>query len=81
MNKEYVDLGLSVKWAAMNVGAGKITDPGAYFAWGETASKDDYTWSAYQHGTSAEDITKYSYEDNKLLIGHCACTLYQILSG
>ena len=36
MNIEYVDLGLSVKWATMNVGADRITDQGAYFAWGET---------------------------------------------
>ena len=68
MNREYVDLGLSVKWAAMNVGAGRITDLGAYFAWGETASKDDYTWSAYKHGISADDLTKYNYEDNKLAL-------------
>ena len=40
MNREYVDLRLSVKWAAMNVGAGKITDLGAYFAWGETAKEE-----------------------------------------
>lgn len=33
---EYVDLGLSVKWATMNVGANKPTDYGDYFAWGET---------------------------------------------
>ena len=51
---EAVDLGLSVKWAAMNVGAAGISDPGAYFAWGETAGKDDYTWGAYRHGASAE---------------------------
>ena len=33
---EYVDLGLSVKWAKCNVGAEKETDAGLYFAWGET---------------------------------------------
>lgn len=65
-DREYVDLGLSVKWATMNVGADSIIDTGAYFAWGETDDKDDYTWSAYQYGTSADDLTKYSYEDNKL---------------
>ena len=33
---EYVDLGLSVKWATCNVGANKPEDYGLYFAWGET---------------------------------------------
>lgn len=33
---EAVDLGLSVKWANMNVGAETETDYGTYFAWGET---------------------------------------------
>ena len=33
---EYVDLGLSVKWATHNVGAKKMTDIGEYYAWGET---------------------------------------------
>ncbi len=68
MNREYVDLGLSVKWATMNIGAERITDHGSYFAWGETGNKDDYTWDAYQHGTSADDLTKYNYEDNKLAL-------------
>lgn len=35
-NAVAVDLGLSVKWANMNVGAEKVTDYGTYFAWGET---------------------------------------------
>ena len=65
---EYVDLGLSVKWAAMNVGAAKVSDCGSYFAWGETGMKDDYTWGSYQHGTSANDLTKYSYTDNGIIL-------------
>ncbi len=63
---EFVDLGLSVKWATMNIGAEKISDHGGYFAWGERSSKDDYTWSAYKHGSSADDLTKYSFTDNIL---------------
>ena len=35
---------------------------------GETVNKDDYTWNAYQHGTSADELTKYSYEDNKITL-------------
>jgi len=39
---EYVDLGLSVMWAACNVGADRPEDYGSYFAWGETAEKSRY---------------------------------------
>ena len=34
---EYVDLGLSVKWATCNVGAIKPEDYGNHYAWGETS--------------------------------------------
>ena len=40
---EYVDLGLSVKWATYNVGANKPEDYGDYFAWGETTPKTNYS--------------------------------------
>ena len=40
---DYVDLGLSVKWATCNVGAGKPSDYGNYYAWGETSTKSTYT--------------------------------------
>lgn len=40
---EYVDLGLSVKWATCNVGASSPSDYGDYFAWGETTTKSEYT--------------------------------------
>lgn len=39
---EYVDLGLSVKWATCNVGADSPEDYGNYYAWGETCTKDSY---------------------------------------
>lgn len=40
---EYVDLGLSVKWGTMNIGAVSPSDYGDFFAWGETEPKDSYT--------------------------------------
>ncbi|MCD8297719.1 MAG: hypothetical protein LUC88_09125 [Prevotella sp.] len=40
---EYVDLGLSVKWATCNVGVSSPSDYGDYFAWGETSTKSEYT--------------------------------------
>ena len=65
---EYVDLGLSVKWAAMNLGATRVSDRGGHYAWGETGNKADYTWSTYKHGTSADDLSKYSYTDNGIAL-------------
>lgn len=39
---EWVDLGLSVKWATCNVGASKPYEIGDYLAWGETSTKVEY---------------------------------------
>ena len=59
-NHEYVDLGLSVKWATCNVGATKPEEYGDYFAWGETQPKSTYSWSAYKYcNGSATTLTKY----------------------
>ena len=41
--REYVDLGLRVKWATCNVGATSPEEYGDYFAWGETMTKETYT--------------------------------------
>lgn len=44
---EYVDLGLSVKWATCNIGATSPEDYGAYFAWGEISIKSSYNTTKY----------------------------------
>ncbi len=55
-----VDLGLSVKWATMNIGANKPEDFGDYFAWGETSAKDTYSIANYKHVNPADStLTKY----------------------
>ena len=36
---EYVDLGLSVKWATCNIGATRPSEFGEYYVWGETSSE------------------------------------------
>ena len=41
---DWVDLGLSVKWATKNVGASSPSDYGGYYAWGETETKSRYDW-------------------------------------
>ena len=58
---EYMDLGLSVKWATMNVGASSPEDYGDYFAWGETEPKEVYDWSTYKYCNGSDNsLTKYN---------------------
>ena len=60
-NHEYVDLGLSVKWATCNVGATSPEDYGDYFAWGETTAKSNYDWTTYKWCNGSENtLTKYN---------------------
>lgn len=57
---EYVDLGLSVKWATCNVGANAPKEYGNYYAWGETQSKTNYTMVNYKFTNSeGTKVTKY----------------------
>ena len=65
-NHEWVDLGLSVKWATCNVGATKPEETGNYFAWGETEAKETYDWSTYKlTGDGGSTFTKYNTTDGK----------------
>ena len=58
---EWVDLGLSVKWATCNVGASKPEEYGNYYAWGETTPKAYYDWSTYKWcNGSYDNQTKYN---------------------
>ena len=62
---EFVDLGLSVKWATCNVGAEKPENNGGYYAWGEIRSKVLYTWKNYRFrasGNSSSDIKFSKYD-------------------
>lgn len=51
-----VDLGLSVKWAAWNIGATSPEEYGNYYAWGEVETKADYTNENYKHANG-----RYNY--------------------
>lgn len=64
---EPVDLGLSVKWSNVNIGASKPQNFGNYYAWGETKIKDDYSWSTYKYssGSSWQDVNKYTADDGQ----------------
>lgn len=59
---EYVDLGLSVKWATCNVGASSPEGYGSYFAWGETSPKSEYNWRNLKYCTEVDewDNAKFS---------------------
>ena len=59
---EWVDLGLpsGTLWATCNIGANAPEEYGDYFAWGETAPKEVYTWSTYKWCNGSETtLTKY----------------------
>lgn len=63
-NHEWVDLGLSVKWATCNVGASSPGDYGNYYAWGETKTKSSYTEdNCASYGKSWGDIGGNSSRD------------------
>ena len=46
--EQWVDLGLSVLWAAWNVDATSPEEYGGYYAWGETSTKSNYTFENYK---------------------------------
>ena len=63
----WVDLGLpsGLLWAECNLGAAKPEEYGDYYAWGETAPKEVYTWSTYKYCTvdaegTLATLTKYN---------------------
>ena len=61
---EYVDMGLSVKWANYNLGASTPAGVGDYYAWGETEPKTEYTWANYKWSNgSTIALTKYCTVD------------------
>ncbi len=66
---EYVDLGLSVKWATCNIGGNSPEEAGMYFAWGGTSGytaeqigngegKRAFSWDDYEFGPKSA-LTKY----------------------
>jgi hypothetical protein len=64
----YIDLGLpsGTLWATMNLGAASTSDPGSYFAWGETSTKSSYNLETYTFYSQEDDEpTKYNTSDGK----------------
>ena len=54
---EWVDLGLpsGLLWAKCNLGATKPEEYGDYYAWGETSTKEVYTWETYKYCTAVDE--------------------------
>lgn len=65
---EYIDLGLpsGTLWATCNVGASNPEDHGGYYAWGETTTKNVYSWlTTYKWcNGSSTSLTKYCNKSN-----------------
>lgn len=64
-----VDLGLSVKWAIMNVGAKLPEEQGGAYAWGETTTKnrDEYGFKTYKfYNKEKSRMSKYAVEGRYL---------------
>lgn len=49
MEREIINMGTSVRWSSINMGAVTAEDPGDHYAWGELNSKSDYSRAAYQY--------------------------------
>ena len=77
---DVVDLGLSVKWAACNVGASSMEEPGNYYAWGETDSKQQYNSETYIF-SFASSMTVYNATDGLTHLYREHDVAYQYLGG
>ena len=67
--------GYKLYWGTSNLGAGKPEEYGDYYAWGETAPQENYSWSTYKFSTSSSGpfskyntISSYGTVDNKTVL-------------
>ena len=67
-----VDLGLNsgLLWAKCNMGTTEPTEPGDYYAWGETSTKKEYYSNNYKHFKvkSNIEVLKYNEKDGKTVL-------------
>ena len=67
---KYVDLGLNVNWAFCNVDATSPEGAGGYYAWGETETKEMYSFRTYEHGNKMDtDGMREFYDIGKEISG------------
>lgn len=84
--REYVDLGLSVKWATANVDDSRILKPtefGGHYAFAETRTKSSYTKdNSFSNSMSLSDMKKKGIIDgNNNLTSEYDCASYNWESG
>ena len=72
-NVLWIDLGLSVLWAAYNVGASSQGEYGEYYAWGETETKSEYKFENYKHRERNPDYVHNCIGDD------CSCWSYKFI--
>ena len=77
---DYVDLGLSVKWAKCNIGAQYPNNYGDYIAWGETegykSGKTNFDWVTYKLTDNGVQYFYYIYKYT-IADGLYQCCWYQ----
>ncbi len=58
-----IDLGIGVKFAAFNVGATKVDEPGDFYRWGEIEPSTINTWSVYDYHENFTPRQKDKYDN------------------
>jgi len=60
MDREIINMGTSVRWSSINMGAVTAEDPGNQYAWGELEPKSEYSVGTYQYyqANQYQDIGK-----------------------
>ena len=62
---EFVDLELpsGLLWSTRNTGWSYHYGNGYFYSWGETTTKENYSWMTYKYCNGTfDDLTKYSYD-------------------
>lgn len=78
---EYVDFGLSIKWATCNLGASSPEEVGNFYAWGELSPKSDYSMSTYVWDDGDWGYTKYNLTDGLTTLEACDDAAHIALGG
>ena len=83
-----VDMGLSVKWANVNLEAPSQDEAGAFYAWGEIETKEYFNWRTYKLCYRTNDaLSKYNYDpdygyvDNKMVLDKSNDIAFAALGG
>lgn len=69
LSKEYVDMGLSVKWATCNLGATEPEKYGYYFSWGETRAYTNSTYNGVGKNNNGKDVLDLKDDAANVFLG------------